>query len=80
MHGTEDRSTATPPVSVPVRRWTARRIIAVGATAATIAFLISAIQYIPVTLIGLVLAPTLFRRGAMTSERMRMRGESKLGA
>ena len=49
--------------------------------AVAVAFLIQVIQYIPVTVIGLMLAPSLVRGARVVSpDQMRMRGDSKLGA
>jgi hypothetical protein len=45
------------------------------------AFLIQVIQYIPVTVIGLLLAPSLVRAPmAVSPNQMRVRGDSELGA
>ena len=49
--------------------------------AVAVAFLIQVIQYIPVTVIGLLLAPSLVRAPSTVSrDQTRLRGESKLGA
>lgn len=49
--------------------------------AVAVAFLIQVIQYIPVTIVGLLLAPSLVRGPtALSPDQMRVRGESKLGA
>jgi uncharacterized protein (TIRG00374 family) len=49
--------------------------------AVAVAFLIQVIQYIPVTVIGLLLAPSLVRGPASVSpNHMRVRGDSELGA
>ena len=49
--------------------------------AVAVAFLVQVIQYIPVTVIGLLLAPSLVRGPAAVSpDQTRVRGESELGA
>jgi len=49
--------------------------------AVAVAFLIQVIQYIPVTVIGLLLAPSLVRGPtAVSPDQMRGRGDTKLGA
>ena len=49
--------------------------------AVAVAFLVQVIQYIPVTVIGLLLAPSLVRGPtAVLPDQMRVRGDSELGA